>query len=147
VYGPRQRPDSTYAAVIPLFIDALVHGKRPMVHGDGRQSRDFTYISDVIEANLAAATAPAEACAGGVYNVAGGDETSLLELLDAMGRILGATLEPEFGPPRAGDVRRSRGDGGAAASDLGFRCTVPLEDGLHRTIEWLRQRTAGDARP
>jgi UDP-glucose 4-epimerase len=140
VYGPRQRPDSTYAAVIPLFIDALVHGRRPTVHGDGNQSRDFTYISDVVDANLAAATAPAEACAGRVYNVAGGDETSLLELLDAMGRILGVTAEPEFGPPRAGDVRRSRGDATAAANDLGFRCQVPLEDGLRRTIDWLRTR-------
>jgi UDP-glucose 4-epimerase len=140
VYGPRQRPDSTYAAVIPLFIDALVNGKQPTVHGDGGQSRDFTYISDVVDANLAAATAPAEACAGRVYNVAGGDETSLLELLDVMGSILGVTPKPEFGPPRAGDVRRSRGDGTAAATDLGFHCTVTLEDGLRRTIDWLRTR-------
>jgi UDP-glucose 4-epimerase len=140
VYGPRQRPDSTYAAVIPLFIDALANGNQPTVHGDGHQSRDFTYISDVVDANLAAATAPAEACAGRVYNVAGGDETSLLELLDAMGRILGVTPKPDFGPARAGDVRRSRGDGTAATNDLGFRCQVPLDDGLRRTIDWLRTR-------
>jgi UDP-glucose 4-epimerase len=140
VYGARQRPDSTYAAVIPLFIDALTNGVAPTVHGDGGQSRDFTYISDVVDANLAAATAPAEACAGRVYNVAGGDETSLLELLDAMGRILGVTPEPTFGPPRAGDVRRSRGDGSAAARDLGFQCRVPLDEGLRATIDWLRTR-------
>jgi UDP-glucose 4-epimerase len=140
VYGPRQRPDSTYAAVIPLFIDALANGNQPTVHGDGHQSRDFTYISDVVDANLAAATAPAEACSGRVYNVAGGDETSLLELLEAMGRILGVTPKPDFGPARAGDVRRSRGDGTAAANDLGFRCQVALDDGLRRTIDWLRTR-------
>jgi UDP-glucose 4-epimerase len=140
VYGPRQRPDSTYAAVIPLFIDALVRGEQPTVHGDGLQSRDFTYIDDVIDANLAAATAPGGACAGNVYNVAGGDETSLLELLDVIARILDVRAAPRFTEPRAGDVRRSRGDAGAAARDLGFVCRIPLEDGLRRTIEWIASR-------
>jgi UDP-glucose 4-epimerase len=140
VYGPRQRPDSTYAAVIPLFIDALVRGNRPVVHGDGGQSRDFTYITDVVAANLAAASAPAEACAGRAYNVAGGDDTSLLQLLDVLGRILEVHPDPEFTAPRAGDVRRSRGDGSAAARDLGFTCQVPLDDGLTKTVAWLRTR-------
>jgi nucleoside-diphosphate-sugar epimerase len=140
VYGPRQRPDSSYAAVIPLFIDALVRGTRPVVHGDGGQSRDFTYITDVVAANLAAASAPAEACAGKAYNVAGGDDTSLLQLLDVIARILEVRPDPEFGPPRAGDVRRSRGDGSAAARDLGFTCRVSLDDGLAETVAWLRSR-------
>ena len=140
VYGPRQRPDSTYAAVIPLFIDALLSGTRPVVHGDGLQSRDFTYISDVVDANLAAATAPAGACSGKAYNVAGGDETTLLELLDVIGDLLGVTPEPEFTDPRPGDVRRSRGDGSAAARDLGFTTKVPLAEGMRATIEWLRSR-------
>jgi UDP-glucose 4-epimerase len=140
VYGPRQRPDATYAAVIPLFIDALLNGRAPTVHGDGGQSRDFTYITDVVEANLAAATAPADACAGRVYNVAGGDETTLLELLAVIGDVLGVQAEPEFTAPRAGDVRRSRGDGRAAQRDLGFVTTVALDDGMRQTIDWLRSR-------
>src|SRR3954454_22459297 len=101
VYGPRQRPDATYAAVIPLFIDALLQGRAPTVHGDGGQSRDFTYITDVVEANLAAGNAPAEQCAGNVYNVAGGDETTLLELLAVIGDVLGVEAQPEFTEPRA----------------------------------------------
>jgi UDP-N-acetylglucosamine/UDP-N-acetyl-alpha-D-glucosaminouronate 4-epimerase len=140
VFGPRQRPDSTYAAVIPLFIDALLSGRPPTVHGDGGQSRDFTYIDDVVDVNLAAATAPAAACAGNVYNVAGGDDTTLLELLAVLGRVLEVTSEPTFAPPRAGDVRRSRGDGRAATRDLGFTCRVPLEAGLRSTVDWLRTR-------
>jgi UDP-glucose 4-epimerase len=140
VYGARQRPDSTYAAVIPLFVDALVKGEPPTVHGDGGQSRDFTYIDDVIDANLAAATAPANACSGKAYNVAGGEDTTLLELLDVLGRILEVQPKPVFAPPRAGDVRRSRGDGSAATQDLGFTVQVPLETGLRATVDWLRTR-------
>jgi UDP-glucose 4-epimerase len=140
VYGPRQRPDSTYAAVIPLFIDALLSGKAPIVHGDGGQSRDFTYISDVVDANLAAATAPGDACSGNAYNVAGGEETTLLELLDVIGNVLGVAPEPQFTDTRPGDVRRSRCDGSAAARDLGFTTKVPLDEGMRATIEWLRNR-------
>jgi UDP-glucose 4-epimerase len=140
VYGPRQRPDSTYAAVIPLFVDALLTGKRPIVHGDGRQSRDFTYISDVVAANLAAAGEPAERCAGRVYNIAGGRTADLLELLAILGELLGVRPEPEFTDPRPGDVRTSQGDPSAAASDLGFRCEVALAEGLARTVDWLRDR-------
>jgi nucleoside-diphosphate-sugar epimerase len=126
--------------VIPLFIDALLHGRAPVVHGDGGQSRDFTYITDVVDANLAAANAPAAACAGGVYNVAGGDETTLLELLTVIGNVLGVQPAPEFTEPRAGDVRRSRGDSRAAQRDLGFVTQVPLVDGMQQTIDWLRAR-------
>jgi UDP-glucose 4-epimerase len=110
------------------------------VHGDGGQSRDFTYITDVVAANLAAANAPADACAGKAYNVAGGEDTSLLQLLDVLGRILEVRPDPEFTAPRAGDVRRSRGDGSAATRDLGFTVQVPLDDGLRQTVDWLRSR-------
>ncbi len=140
VFGPRQRPDATYAAVIPLFIDALLTGAAPIVHGDGRQSRDFTYVDDVVDANLAAASAPAAACSGRAYNVAGGVETTLLELLATIGDVLGVQPAPDFTDPRPGDVRRSRGDASAAARDLGFTCRVSLDDGLRRTIDWLRTR-------
>jgi nucleoside-diphosphate-sugar epimerase len=138
VYGPRQRPDATYAAVIPLFVDALLHGRAPEVHGDGLQSRDFTYISDTVGANLAAAAAPGDACSGRVYNIAPGIAASLLDILASLGALLGVTPEPTFVAPRAGDVRHSLADSTAAERDLGYRCTVSLDDGLARTVEWLR---------
>jgi UDP-glucose 4-epimerase len=138
VYGPRQRPDATYAAVIPLFVDALLHGRAPEVHGDGLQSRDFTYISDAVGANLAAAAAPGDVCAGGVYNIAPGASASLLDILTSLGRLLDLTPEPKFVAPRAGDVRHSLADATAAEHDLHYRCRVTLDDGLARTVEWLR---------
>jgi UDP-glucose 4-epimerase len=140
VYGPRQRPDATYAAVIPLFVDALLNGRPPVVHGDGMQSRDFTYISDVVAANLAAATAPGPLCAGRAYNIAGGASWTLLDILAILGKLLGVEPQPEFTEPRPGDVRRSQADASAAARDLGFVCEVGMDDGLARTIEWLRSR-------
>jgi nucleoside-diphosphate-sugar epimerase len=138
VYGPRQRPDATYAAVIPLFVDALLHGRAPEVHGDGLQSRDFTYISDVVGANLAAAAAPGDVCSGRVYNIAPGAAASLLDILATLSSLLGVTPEPKFVAPRPGDVRHSLADSTAAERDLGYRCTVTLDDGLARTVAWLR---------
>ena len=140
VYGPRQRPDSMYAAVIPLFLAALSAGEPATVHGDGNQSRDFTFVGDVVAANLAAATAPAEACNGGAYNVAAGSEFSLLELLDALGRLLGVPVQATHVDPRAGDVRHSCADATAAARDLGWHATVGFEEGLARTVDWFRTR-------
>jgi UDP-glucose 4-epimerase len=137
VYGPRQRPDSPYAAVIPLFIDALRKGEPPIVHGDGRQSRDFTFIADTVSATIAAATAPAERCAGHVYNVAPGKSHDLLELLDILGRLLDVEPKPEHTAVRAGDVRRTMADPSAARRDLGFSCEVGFEDGLRRTVDWF----------
>jgi UDP-glucose 4-epimerase len=138
VYGARQRPDATYAAVIPLFVDALLGGRDPVVHGDGLQSRDFTYISDVVAANLAAARAPADRCAGRVYNIAGGASCTLLDVLRILGDLLGVVPDPQFVEPRPGDVRHSRADASAAAHDLGFQTRVGLADGLARTVDWLR---------
>ena len=140
VYGPRQRPDAAYAAVIPLFVDALLRGRELEVHGDGRQSRDFTYVSDVVSANLAASTAPAAACCGKSYNIALGDSTSLLDLLRILGELLGVASQPRFTEPRPGDVRSSLADPSAAARDLDFRCRVGIQEGLARTVDWLRTR-------
>jgi UDP-glucose 4-epimerase len=108
------------------------------VHGDGLQSRDFTFISDVVGANLAAAAAPAERCAGHAYNVAGGTAASLLDVLQILADLLGVTPDPEFVESRAGDVRHSRADASAAARDLGFTTEVELADGLQQTVDWLR---------
>ena len=137
VFGPRQRPDSAYAAVIPLFIEALCTGEAPIVHGDGKQSRDFTYISDVVAANLAAATAPAELCSGRAYNIAAGEAYSLLELHAVLERILGVESAPAHTEPRAGDVRHTRADPSAARRDLGFECVVGFEEGLIHTVRWF----------
>jgi len=137
VYGPRQPPDSPYAAVIPLFIDALRKGEPPIVHGDGRQSRDFTYISDTVAATIAAAQAPAGKCAGRAYNVAPGETHDLLEMLEILGRLLGVEPKPEHTDERAGDVRRTWADPSAARRDLGFSCEVGFEEGLRRTVDWF----------
>ena len=105
--GRAVRPGDAYAAVIPLFTRALRTGARPLVHGDGGQSRSFAYIDDVVAANLAAATAPAEACSGRAYNIGGNRRSTLLELLDELGAILGVEVDPEHTAPRAGDIRHS----------------------------------------
>jgi UDP-glucose 4-epimerase len=140
VFGPRQRPDSQYAAVIPLFIEALRTGNRPTVHGDGLQSRDFTYITDVVAANLAAAAAPGPRCSGKAYNVAGGEAYSLLDLLAILGRALGVVPDPVHADARPGDVRHSRASIDAARIDLGHEPDVSFEDGLLHTVEWFADR-------
>ena len=140
VYGPRQRPDSAYAAVVPLFIDAVRSGRPPTIHGDGRQSRSFTYISDVVAANLAVLAAPPQACRGQAYNIAGTSTATVLDLLGCIARLLGATATPVHTEPRPGDVRQSWGDSSAAASAFGYRPSVELEDGMARTIAWFADR-------
>lgn len=145
VYGPRQRPDSAYATVVPLFMRALVHGESPTVHGDGRQSRDFTYIDDVVRANLAAAQAPGSICSGKAYNVAGGASYSLLELLDILGDTLGIKPDPVFHNPRMGDVRHTRADITAARLDLGHTPEVGFSEGLLRTVRSFAEEIGSKA--
>ncbi|MGH2625120.1 MAG: NAD-dependent epimerase/dehydratase family protein [Anaerolineales bacterium] len=140
VYGPRQRPDSAYAAVIPLFCDVARRGHAPTVHGDGLQSRDFTFVSDVVDANIAAASAPAERCGGKVYNVSYGEGHSLLRLIELLGQATGNDLRPVTAEPRPGDVRHSRADTSAAQRDLAYQPKVPLAEGLRRMLEWLSGR-------
>jgi UDP-glucose 4-epimerase len=137
VFGPRQRPESMYAAVIPLFIQALARREPPEVHGDGLQSRDFTFVDDAVAAFLAAGSAPKERCAGKVYNVAAGREHSLLDLLAVLERLLEVSVPPRHVEPRPGDVRHSRADAAAAEADLGWRAGVPFDEGLARTVEWF----------
>jgi UDP-glucose 4-epimerase len=140
VYGPRQRPDSQYAAVIPLFMDALRTGEPPEVHGDGKQSRDFTYISDVVKANLLAAAAPTERCAGRAYNIAGGSAHSLLDLLAILEELMGTNAELNHIASRAGDVKHTCAEVTAAATDLGFRTQIDFREGLEKTVAWFARR-------
>ncbi len=140
VFGPRQRPDSAYAAVIPLFIAALRSGESPIVHGDGGQSRDFTYISDVVAANLAAATAAPASCQGQAYNVANGESFSLMEMLDVLAELLDVKYTPVHTDPRAGDVYATRGDATAARRNLGWSPAVGFAEGLGLTVDWFTRR-------
>jgi nucleoside-diphosphate-sugar epimerase len=142
VFGPRQRPDTQYAAVVPLFVDALLTGEAPVVHGDGGQSRDFTFVADTVQANLAAAAAPAEACAGRVFNIARGAPVSVLDLLGALAAAQGQVVTPRHAPARPGDVRHSHADISAARERLGYEPSVSLEEGLARTLAWFRARRA-----
>lgn len=132
VFGPRQDPASEYAAVIPKFLDALTSGGTPVIYGDGRQSRDFTYVENVVAANIAAAEA--EGVAGRAFNVASGRAVTLLEVLDALARLTGEPLRMRHEPPRAGDVRDTLADLSAVRSALGYEVRVPFEAGLERTV-------------
>jgi UDP-glucose 4-epimerase len=128
IYGPRQDPNGDYAAVIPKFAHRLKAGQPPLVYGDGRQTRDFVYVGDVVRANLMACEQPQ--ANGQVFNVASGRATSLLELAAGLEELAGTTLPPHFAPPREGDILHSRGDGTLASTVLGFQPTVPLNEGL-----------------
>jgi UDP-glucose 4-epimerase len=136
VFGPRQDPTSDYAAVIPLFITWMARGERPKIFGDGTQSRDFTYIDNVVHANLRAAEAPD--VGGEVFNVACGQRYTLLDLVAALNSILSTSLEPIFGERRQGDVMHSLADIDKARTLLGYDPPVSFEEGLERTVAWLR---------
>jgi UDP-glucose 4-epimerase len=146
VFGPRQAPDSPYAAVIPRFIEAMSQGRGPLIHGDGEQSRDFTFIEDVVRANLLAAEAPAALCSGRVYNIACGRRTSLLELVAHLNSLLGTRLSAAHDAPRAGDVRHSLADIERASQDLGYQPRVEVFAGLRRCVEWWQERAGQPAR-
>jgi UDP-glucose 4-epimerase len=136
VFGPRQDPQSQYAAVIPRFITCALAGNSPIVYGDGQQSRDFCFIENAIQANLLACTAPG--AGGRVFNVACGVRTTLIEVLALLGELVGRLIEPRFEPARPGDIKHSLADIGAARKVLGYTAPVSFEEGLRRTVEWYR---------
>jgi UDP-glucose 4-epimerase len=135
VFGPRQDPFSQYSAVIPNFITALMDGRSPTVFGDGLQSRDFTYVGNVVEGNVLATDA--EGVGGKVFNVAAGQRTSLNELLQTLEQLTRRHVDASYGEPRPGDVPHSHADISAAARELGFRPRVSVEEGLRLTLDWF----------
>jgi UDP-glucose 4-epimerase len=137
VFGPRQDPGSQYAAVIPNFIGALLTGRAPVIFGDGEQSRDFTYVANVVDANILAMNAPG--VAGNVYNVACGERVTLNRLVDELRELLDSELEPVHAPPRPGDIMHSLADLSRARNELGYEPLVLLREGLQRTIQHFNQ--------
>lgn len=135
VFGPNQDPTSQYSAVIPKFIKMIKEGRRPVIYGDGTQSRDFTFVSNNVEANLLACTAPD--VAGEVFNIACGERYTLLDLVHTINEILGTRVEPLFEPPRPGDVKHSLADIEKAKRMLGFEVKVKFREGLEKTIQTL----------
>jgi UDP-glucose 4-epimerase len=135
VFGPGQDPASEYAAVIPRFITAVLAGDRPVINGSGEISRDFTYVDNVVSANLLAATA--DAPAGTTCNIACGQRTTLTQLLDAICVSAGRQVEPVIGPARAGDIVHSLADISVASTVLGYRVRVPFEEGIRSTVAWF----------
>lgn len=136
VFGPRQNPKSQYAAVIPAFVTHVLKGEQPTVHGDGEQTRDFTFVENNVLANIAAGSHPK--AVGQVFNIACGTSCSLLELLTTINEICGTSVEPKFTPPRAGDVKHSRADNSKARELIDYTPPVSLREGLERAIAWYR---------
>jgi UDP-glucose 4-epimerase len=147
VFGPRQDPKSQYAAVIPAFVTRMVRGERPIVFGDGEQSRDFCYIDNVVEANLLAAgvlkgDGRVERLGGEVVNIACAERTSLNQIIARINELIGANVKAEYQPPRAGDVRHSLADISEAARVIGYRPKIMFDEGLKRSIEWFKANPA-----
>lgn len=140
VFGPRQDETSQYSAVIPLFITAMLHGKSPTIYGDGTQSRDFTFIDNVVYGNLLAVKAPQ--AAGQSMNLATGGQVTLLELVDKLNGLLGTDIQPTLAPARTGDIKHSRAGIERARELLDYSPVVDFDAGLARTLDWYRQREA-----
>ncbi len=138
IFGPRQDPSSPYSGVLAKFITQMLAGEQPTIFGDGAQSRDFTYIDNVVQANMKACTAPAEKAAGGVFNIATGDRIDLNETFRVLKKLTNYSGEVKYAPERSGDVKHSLADLAKAKECLGYEPTVNFEEGLRRTIEWYR---------
>ena len=144
VFGPYQDPQAEYAAVIPRFICKMLAGKRPIIYGDGMQSRDFTFVDNVVSANLLSARSSAS---GEALNVACGSCFSLNQLVKELNSILGTHLEPIYEAPRPGDVRHSQADIALAKQTIGFEPEVSFQEGLRQTVKWFQENGAGECQP
>jgi nucleoside-diphosphate-sugar epimerase len=139
IFGPRQDPSSPYSGVLAKFITQMLRGEQPTIHGDGEQSRDFTYVDNAVEANLLACHAPASQVAGQVFNVATGRRVTLNETFALLCPLTSYRGKPIHGPERNGDVKHSLADISRAATNLGYRPLVNFEEGLRRTVDWYRK--------
>jgi UDP-glucose 4-epimerase len=136
VFGPRQALDDQYAVVIPKFISCILNGAQPPVFGTGKQSRDFTYVEDVVQANILSAVTPGVTCE--IFNVANGKNQSVLELVFLLDKILGKNIKPLLLPKRAGDVFKTLADVSRAKKIIGFKSRFTFEEGLRKTVDWFR---------
>ncbi|MCX6319819.1 MAG: SDR family oxidoreductase [Bacteroidetes bacterium] len=139
IFGPRQNPNGPYAAVIPLFAEALLKSKPPVINGDGGHSRDFTYVDNAVQANILSLFTTDSEAVNQVYNIACGQQTSLLQLFEGLKKEAGISMDPVFGPERKGDVKHSLADISKAQRLLGYQVKVSVEDGLGKTFNWYRQ--------
>ncbi len=137
VYGPRQRPDSMYAAAVPIFARRLIDGKPITIYGDGGQSRDLVYVGDIVRANLAASEHPA--APGQIFNICTGDETRVIDLVDTLRSFFSVAPTPEFASARSGDIYRSLGNPAKAKNMLDFTAQTSLKDGLRAVVEWMKE--------
>ncbi|HKZ67655.1 MAG TPA: SDR family oxidoreductase [Chitinophagaceae bacterium] len=138
IFGPRQNPQGAYAAVIPLFAKSLLEKKAPVINGDGSHSRDFTFVANAVQANIAALFTDKKEAVNQVYNIACGEQTSLLQLFDALKEEAGSELIPQYGPDRAGDVKHSLADISKAKTILGYDPSVSVKAGLRTTFAWYK---------
>lgn len=138
VFGPRQDPQSPYAAVVPRFISSMLRGEKPIIYGDGMQSRDFTFVQNVAWASVQACLSPGRIT--GVYNIACGGAVTVRALAQSIADILGVSIEPEYHPARCGDIPHSLADISRAKEAFGYRPLVTVQAGLQRTVEWFRER-------
>jgi UDP-N-acetylglucosamine/UDP-N-acetylgalactosamine 4-epimerase len=139
IFGPNQKPEGPYAAVIPLFMDALLKGKAPYINGDGEQSRDFTFVDNAVQANVRAMLTEVDGATGQVYNIACGERYSVNELFHTIREIVGSDIMPIYREARKGDVRDSLADISKAKAYLGYNPTIKLQEGMIPTLEWFRQ--------
>lgn len=141
VFGPRQDPASQYAAVVPIFINSLLKGERPTIYGDGEQSRDFTFVSNVVKANILASKV--RGAGGKVVNIACGEKYTVNELFRTVAKRIGSDIEPKYEEQRPGDVRHSLADISEAEKLMGYKVGVSFEEGIDKTVDWYRQETEG----
>jgi UDP-N-acetylglucosamine/UDP-N-acetylgalactosamine 4-epimerase len=143
IFGPNQSPNGPYAAVIPLFTEALLTSKPPTINGDGKHSRDFTYVDNAVQANLLSLFTENKKALNQVYNIACGQQTSLSQLFDVLKKEAGSSIDPLYGPDRKGDVKHSVADISKAKSLLGYEVKISVEEGLRKTFQWYKERLRG----
>jgi UDP-N-acetylglucosamine/UDP-N-acetylgalactosamine 4-epimerase len=140
IFGPKQNPKGPYAAVIPLFTEALLNNKQPIINGDGEHSRDFTYVDNAVLANILSIFTTNKEATNQVYNIACGEETSLIKLFQHLRKVAGIDIEPVYGPERKGDVKHSLADVSKARELLGYEIRIPIEEGLRKTFNWYKEK-------